>query len=124
MFSTSNLFQSLHNETIPQCRKVIVDGQPEVPIYILDDPAYPILPYIMKEFANGGKDQREKYLGYCLSSARMVIECAFRRLKARFSLIKCGMDIKLDNLPQCIINSYFILHSFCKMRNICSLNYT
>ena len=90
MFSTSNLFQSLHNQTIPQCRKVIVDGQPEVPIYILDDPAYPILPYIMKEFANGGKDQREKYLGYCLSSARMVIECAFGRLKARFSLINVG----------------------------------
>ena len=34
MFSTSNLFQSLRNGTIPQCRKVIVDGQPEVPTCI------------------------------------------------------------------------------------------
>ena len=63
MFSTSNLFQSLRNGTIPQCRKVIVDGQPEVPICILGDPAYPLFPYLMKEFANEGKDQREKFFG-------------------------------------------------------------
>ena len=64
MFSTSNLFQNLRNETIPQCRKVIVDGQPEVPTCILGHPAYPLLPYLMKEFANGGKDQREK--NFCI----------------------------------------------------------
>ena len=62
MFFTSNLFQSLRNETIPQCRKVIVDGQSEVPICILGHSAYPLFPYLMKEFANGGKDQREKFL--------------------------------------------------------------
>ena len=53
----------LRNGTIPQCRKVIVDGQPEVPICILGDPAYPLIPYLMKEFANGGKDQRENFFG-------------------------------------------------------------
>ena len=42
MFSTLNLFQSLRNGTIAQCRKVILDGQPEVPICILGDPAYPL----------------------------------------------------------------------------------
>ena len=48
MFFTSNLFQSLRNETIPQCRKVIVDGQSEVPICILGHSAYPLFPYLMK----------------------------------------------------------------------------
>ena len=38
MFSTSNLFQNLYNGTIPQCKKVIVDGQTEVHICILGDP--------------------------------------------------------------------------------------
>ena len=70
MFSSSNLFQSLRNGTIPQCRKVTVDGQPEVPICILGDTAYPVLPYLMKEFENGGKDQHEEISGYLLSSAR------------------------------------------------------
>ena len=58
MFSTSNLFQSLRNGTMSQFRKVIVDGQPEVPICILGDPPYPLLQCLMEEFANGGKGQR------------------------------------------------------------------
>ena len=54
----------------------------------------------MKEFANGGKDQREKLFECRLSSAKMVIECAFRRLKTRFGSLRREMGIKLDNLPQ------------------------
>ena len=115
MFSTSNLFQSLHNGAIPQCRKVTVDGEPKVSICILGDPVYPLLPYLMKEFANGGKDQRENFFGYRLSPARIVIECAFGGLKARFGSLRREMDNELDNLPQCI-NSCFILHNFCEMR--------
>ena len=38
----------------------------------------------MKEFANGRKDESEEFFGFRLYSARMVIECAFGRLKARF----------------------------------------
>ena len=45
----------------------------------------------------------------------MVIACVFDRLKARFGLLRREMDIKLDNLPQCI-NSCSILHNFCEMR--------
>ena len=37
------------------------------------------------------------------------------RVKARFGSLKREMDIKLDNLPQCI-NSCFILHNFCEIR--------
>ena len=99
MFSTSSLFQRLRNGAIPQCRKVIVDGQRKVPICILGHPAYPQLSYLMKEFANGGKDQREKIFEYRLLSVRMVIECAFGHLKAIFGSLRREMDIKLDNLP-------------------------
>ena len=69
----------------------------------------------MTKFANEDKDQCEKFFGYRLSSVRMVIECAFGRLKARFGSLRSEMNIKLDNLPQCI-NSCFILHNFCEMR--------
>ena len=37
------------------------------------------------------------------------------RVNARFGSLKREMDIKLDNLPQCI-NSCFILHNFCEIR--------
>ena len=69
----------------------------------------------MKEFVKEGKDQPEKVFGYRLSSARMVIECAFGHPKTRFGSLRRKMDIKLDNLSQCI-NSCFILHNFCEMR--------
>ena len=39
----------------------------------------------------------------------------FGLLKARFGSLRREMNIKLDNLPQCI-NSCFILLNFCEMR--------
>ena len=79
----------------------------------------------MKEFENGGIDQREKLFGYRLSSARMEIECSFGRLKARFGSLSREIDIKLDNLPHLphlpqfvsfASNSCFIFYNFCEMR--------
>ena len=38
----------------------------------------------MLSYANGGKRPDEQFFGFQLSSARMVIDCTFRKLKARF----------------------------------------
>ena len=69
----------------------------------------------MKEFTNGGKNQAEAFFGFRLSSARMVIECAFGRPKARFGCLRRDMDINLKELPN-IINSCFVLNNFCEER--------
>ena len=42
----------------------------------------------MKEYASGGKTPDEQFFGLQLSSARMVIECTFGRLKARFGCLR------------------------------------
>ena len=70
----------------------------------------------MKEFANGGKSAQEQFFGYSLSSARMVVECAFRRLKARFGCLRREIDMNMSDLPT-VIHSCFTLHNFCEINN-------
>ena len=68
---------------------------------------------LMKEYANGGSTPQEQYFGLCLCRARMVIECAFGRLKARFAGLKRPTDINLQDLPH-VIYTCFVLHNFCE----------
>ena len=70
----------------------------------------------MKEFAEGAKDAQERFFGYRLSSARMVVECAFRRLKAHFGCLRREMDVNLDDLST-VTHTCFILHNFYETNN-------
>ena len=101
--------------TIPKCETITVEGEPGIPVCILGDPAYPLLPFLMKEFSKWGKNSSERFFGQRLSSARMVIECVFGLLKARFGCLRREIDINLKDLPA-VIHSCFILHNFCEIR--------
>ena len=67
VFGNSTINEILLN-TIPRCPKVIVEGEKSVPICVLGDRAYPLLPYLMKEFGKGGNTEQEQVFGYRLSS--------------------------------------------------------
>ena len=116
MFANSKLNEMLRNEVIPPCKRHVLEGEDPLPVFLLGDPAYPLMPYIMKEYAAGGSTPREQYFGYKLCSARNVIECSFGRLKARFSCLKRAMDINIDDLPM-VIYACFILNNYCELNN-------
>ena len=111
IFCNSKINEMLRNGSIPSLPKVLVPDTDPVPICVLGDPAYPLLPYKMKEFPGRGSTSQEQFFGWRLCSARMVIECDFGRLKGRFGALKHEMDINLNYLPR-VVHSCFILHNY------------
>ena len=81
---------------------------------ILGDPAYPLLGYLMKEFSCGGTAPEEDFFSYRLPSARMVVECAFARLKGWFGILRKDIDTDLKTTLN-IIYACFVFHNFCEM---------
>lgn len=113
VFANSQLNKDLMTGTVPPVKKQVVDEEEAIPVYLVADPAYPLLPYVMKEYSNGGSTPQEQYFDTCLCKAHAVIECAFGRLKARYGALKRPMDINLKDLPHVIV-ACFVLHNFCE----------
>ncbi len=71
----------------------------------------------MKEFAKGGSTAQEQIFGYRLSSALIVVECTFGRLKARFGIIQVLWTSVWTIYQKRFMHVSFNLHNFCEMHN-------
>ena len=115
VFANTAINKNLRNGDIPVTYRQLLPGSTEVPSYLIGDPAYPLTPFCMKEFETCS-DNSQVIFNNILRSARNLIECAFSRLKARWSFLASTVDLKLDVVPIAVY-ACFVLHNYCELNN-------
>ena len=93
------------------CGKEINVHGTRVPTFLVGDSAYPLSTWLMKPFPHSSHlTASQKSYDYHLSRARIVVENAFGKLKARWQrLMKCN-DMNIDNVSH-VVTACCILHN-------------
>uniref|UniRef100_A0A452H3T0 DDE Tnp4 domain-containing protein n=1 Tax=Gopherus agassizii TaxID=38772 RepID=A0A452H3T0_9SAUR len=112
VFRNTTLFKRLQQGNYFPDQKITV-GDVEMPVVILGDPAYPLMPWLMKPYT--GSLDSEELFNYRLSKYRMVVECAFGRLKARWHTLLTRSDLSQTNVP-IVIAACCVLHNLCESK--------
>uniref|UniRef100_A0A8C3HCJ4 DDE Tnp4 domain-containing protein n=1 Tax=Chrysemys picta bellii TaxID=8478 RepID=A0A8C3HCJ4_CHRPI len=113
VFRNTNLFKWLQQGTYFPDQKITI-GDVEMPIVILGDPAYPLMPWLMKPYT-GSLDRSQKLFNYRLSKCRMVVECALGRLKGHWRSLLTRSDLSQTNSP-IVISACCVLHNLCESK--------
>ena len=110
VFAHSSLYTKLtKGELLPQSKKITYNGV-DIPLFILGDSAYPLETWLMKPFSQSiALTPQQKTYNYRISRARIVVENAYGRLKARWRRLLKRNDMHVNNIP-IIIAAACVLH--------------
>jgi len=87
----------------------------DVPVFVIGDSAYPLLPWVMKPFTQPNVDTAQKRTyNYRICRGRIVVEIAFGRLKARWRRLIKRNDMVVRKVPN-VIAAACVLHNMCEI---------
>ena len=114
VYANSNVNRDFQDKELALPYKELVPGCAPVPPFLIGDPAYPLLPNVMKEFSVCRSDKEKLFNNY--RATRNQIEFAFGRLTARWRILNRTLDLDLK-FATLLIYSCFILHNSCEINS-------
>lgn len=114
VLSNSSFFRKANEGSLFPNWKRRINGV-DVPLLILGDPAYPLLPWLIKCYPETGNLSPEaSHFNYRQSRARMVVENAFGRLKGRWRCLLKRMDYTDIGTIINVVGCCVVLHNICE----------
>ena len=86
VFCNSRTKKNLQNGKLPITHQQILPSRQKVGNYLIGDPAYPLTPYCLREYSTCSLNI--EVICDMLHLSRSPIECAFGRLRARWSFLR------------------------------------
>ena len=114
VLSQSSIFQKITSgELLPD--KTITENGVQIPLYLIGDSAYPLKKWLMKPFTHGTvMTPAQRTFNYRICRARIVVENAYGRLKARWRRLMKRNDMNISHIPT-VVTAACTLHNICEI---------
>ncbi|CAM4571026.1 unnamed protein product [Leuciscus chuanchicus] len=110
VFAASDLYR--HPERHPQAT-LVVEGV-QVPLLVAGDPAYPLLPWLIKGYSGPNLSEEQEAFNRHLNGSGVKVEHTFGHLKGRWRILAKRSDIHHSFMPT-VVAACCVLHNICEM---------